>query len=89
MPAGDPLLESELKEAIDYMYNNKMYKQLVIYWSSDYSGSMFTNLPDHTKVLAMTSASESETQQNAFCPPDQDVVYGNKIGACLGTQFGT
>ena len=54
-------MEAELKEAIDYMYNNKMYKQLVIYWSSDYSGSMFTNLPDNTKVLAMTSASESET----------------------------
>ena len=61
MPYGDPLTEAELMEAINYMHENKMYKQLVIYWSSDYSGSMFANLPGDTKVLAMTSASATET----------------------------
>ena len=45
---------------IDYMKENKMYKQLVIYWSSDYSGSMFAHLPVDTKVLAMASAAADE-----------------------------
>ena len=89
MPSGDPLLESELMEAINYMNDKKMYKQLVIYWSSDFSGSMFANLPDNTKVFAVASALATEKQVKSYCPPDDDVVYGYKIGACLATQFGT
>ena len=89
MPTGPALTEAELMDAINYMNDNKMYKQLVIYWSSDYSGSMFANLPDNTKVFAVSSASADETQQKSYCPPDDDVVYGYKIGACLATQFGT
>ena len=60
MPTGDPLTEAELMDAINYMKENKMYKQLVIYWSSDYSGSMFANLPMDTKVLAVASAAADE-----------------------------
>ena len=60
MPAGDPLTEADLMDAINHMKENKMYKQLVIYWSSDYSGSMFANLPVDTKVLAMASAAADE-----------------------------
>ena len=60
MPTGEPLTEADLMGAIDYMKENKMYKQLVIYWSSDYSGSMFAHLPADTKVLAMASAAADE-----------------------------
>ena len=60
MPVGDPLTEAELIDAINYMNKNNMYKQLLIVWSSDYSGSMFSNLPDNTQVLAIASATENE-----------------------------
>ena len=68
---------------------NHMYKEMVMYWSADYSGSMFTNLPDDIKVFAVTSAAEDETAGLAYCPPNNDIVNGNNIGACLATEFGT
>ena len=55
-PTGDPLTEQEFMDTIQYMTDNQMFAEMVIYWSSDYSSSMFQNLPNNTKVFAVASA---------------------------------
>ena len=74
--------------AFKFMTDNKMYKEMVVYWATDYAGAMFTYLPTDTKIFAVASSAYSEAQTNAYCKPD-DIVDGKEIGACLSTEFGT
>ena len=60
MPSGGDLKSFDLIDAINYMSENKMYKEMVIYWASDYAGSMFTNLQSSKKVFAVASSSPDE-----------------------------
>ena len=39
--AEDCLSTEDLTSAISYMSDNNLYKEMVIYWASDYSGNMF------------------------------------------------
>ena len=80
---------SELLDTINYMYDNNRYKEMVIYWSSNYSGNMLADLPTDKKVFAVTSTKLDETQVPKYCPPDADIVDDTHIGACLGSQLGT
>ena len=86
-PSGDPLTKAEFMDALTYMNENKRYKELLIYLATDYAASMVEEIPENTKVFAMTATDASSTQKFANCPPD-DVEAGNPIGACMATEFG-
>ena len=43
------------------MYDNSLYKEMLVYWSSDYSGNMLAELPTNKKVFAVTSTKIDET----------------------------
>lgn len=43
------------------MNDHDMYKEMIIYWSSDYSSAMFANLPTDKKVFVVASAEATQT----------------------------
>ena len=88
MPNGPDLTAAELIDAINYMDDHHMYKEMVIYWASDYAGAMFENLSTSKKVFVVASSGPDETQEKAYCPPNA-TVDGYDIGACLASEFGT
>ena len=71
------------------MSDNNMYKEMIVYWASDYSGNLFTELPQGNKIFAVTSTKTDETQTPKYCPPDADIVNQTHVGACLASQLGT
>ena len=48
--------EKDLISTIQYMHDNKMYKNFLFLMEACYSGSMFTNLPKGLNVYAITAA---------------------------------
>ena len=86
-PTGDYLYANQLNEAIKYMSDNKMYKEMVMYIEACESGSMFDGLlPDNINVYAITAANPSESSWGTYCYPD-DSINGTHIGSCLGDLF--
>lgn len=87
MPVGRYLYANQLNEAIEYMHENKMYKEMVMYIEACESGSMFENIlkPD-INVYAVTAANSKESSWGTYCSPD-DMVNGKHIGSCLGDLF--
>lgn len=65
---------------------NGTYNKLVFYLEACESGSMFTNLPNNTKIYALSAANPSESSWGTYCAP-QDVIQGKHIGSCLGDLF--
>ncbi len=47
---------------------------------------MFSNLPNSTRIYALSAANPSESSWGTYCSP-QDVVQGKHIGSCLGDLF--
>ena len=86
-PSGDPLTKAELMDALTYMHENKKYKEILIYLATDYAASMLEDIPENTKVFAMTATDASSVQNFANCPPD-DIELGTAVGACMATEFG-
>lgn len=69
------------------MYENEMYKEMVIYMESCESGSMFQNiLPKNTEIYALSAASSNENSWATYCYPD-DKVDGKSMHTCLGDLF--
>lgn len=62
------------------------YKKFVFYLEACESGSMFTKLPNDTKIYALSAANPSESSWGTYCSP-HDVVQGKHIGSCLGDLF--
>ena len=87
MPNGSVVYPQGLMDAIFYMKDKKMFKQMVIYWASDYAEQVFDTLPGNYSVFGIASSGRNEQQQNTYCPPD-DVHAGYTIGACMATEFG-
>lgn len=56
MPSGGYLYADELMKAFNYMNENKMYKELVMYMEACESGSMFEKLPKDINVYALSAA---------------------------------
>jgi legumain len=65
---------------------NGKYNKLVFYLEACESGSMFTSLPNNTKIYALSAANPSESSWATYCAP-QDIVQGKHIGSCLGDLF--
>ena len=81
------LYADDLVESINYMYENKMYDQLVFYLEACESGSMFEGLlPTNINAYATTAANAHESSYGVYCSPD-DVVNGKHVGSCLGDLY--
>lgn len=80
-------MANELNSAIEYMHENKMFKEMVMYIEACESGSMFENIlkPD-INVYAVSAANSKESSWGAYCYPD-DTINGTHMGSCLGDLF--
>lgn len=79
--------ENDFISTIKYMYENKMYKHFFILLEACYSGSMFVNLPQDINVYAIASTDPEHESWESHCPPDDDIVNGKKMGACLSCYW--
>jgi legumain len=87
MPVGGYLYADKFHQTIQYMNQNKMYKEMVIYMEACESGSMFQNiLEKNINVYALSAANASESSWGTYCSPD-DKVNGKSVGSCLGDLF--
>jgi legumain len=86
-PVGPYLGVNDLNNALNTMYNKKMYNKLVFYLEACESGSMFEGVLSPTKkIYATTAANAHESSYGFYCPP-QDQVDGKSIGSCLGDEY--
>jgi legumain len=86
-PAGPFLQATDLNAALEYMYNNKMYKKLVFYLEACESGSMFEGiLPTNQNIYVTTASNAQESSWGTYCPPD-DYIQGKEINSCLGDLY--
>eukprot|EP01083_Nonionella_stella_P241001 841946_1 len=80
MPTGDPLYATDLNKALDYMYANKMYKQLVFYLEACESGSMFDGiLTRNTSVFATTAATPDQ--------PSYAFYYNQTLNTYMADEY--
>lgn len=75
MPVGDPLYAKDLIEALNYMYENKMYSQLVFYLEACESGSMFEGILSNTTNVFATTAATSDQPSYAYYYNDTLQTY--------------
>ena len=80
------LYADELEDAFKVMKSKKMYKNIIFYLESCYSGSMFNNIDPDLNVYSITAASPSEQSLATYCYP-QDFVKGQEMHTCLSNEF--
>ena len=85
-PNNKFLYADELEEAFKVMKSKKMYKNIIFYLESCYSGSMFNNINPDLNVYSITAASPSEKSLATYCYP-QDLVKGHEMHTCLSNEF--
>lgn len=81
------LFVEDLKETIDFMFENQMYKNLVIYMDSPFSGSFLSKVVDKSKRVYAVSSTE-HAQYGTFCAPDE-IVNGIHAKTCISNLFST
>ena len=85
-PNNKFLYADELEETFKVMKSKKMYKNIIFYLESCYSGSMFNNINPNLNVYSITAASPSEKSLATYCYP-QDLVKGHEMHTCLSNEF--
>ena len=80
------LYADELQEAFEFMHKKNMYKNIIYYMESCYSGSIFSELNPELNIYALTAASPKEQSLATFCYPD-DFVKGIEMHTCLSNEF--
>ena len=80
------LYADELQETFEFMRKKNMYKNIIYYMESCYSGSIFTELNPELNIYALTAASPKEQSLATFCYPD-DYVKGTEMHTCLSNEF--
>jgi legumain len=80
MPVGDPLYANELMDALNYMHDSKMYRQLVFYLEACESGSMFDGiLPKNMSIFATTAATPDQSSYAYY--------YWDPVQTYLGDEY--
>ena len=80
------LYADELHETFKFMQRKNMYKNIIYYMESCYSGSIFMDLNPDLNIYALTAASPKEQSLATFCYPD-DFVKGREMHTCLSNEF--
>ena len=89
MPVGPYLYAKDFNNALTYMHENKMYKEMTVYIEACESGSMFENLlPDNINIYGVSASDSHQSSWASYCSPD-DKVDGKSVGSCLGDLFST
>jgi legumain len=87
MPTGKFLYANELEKAFQFMFDNQMYKEMVVYMEACESGSMFEKiLKKDLNIYAVSAANGKESSWGTYCHPD-DKINGKHVGSCLGDLF--
>merc|ERR1719347_298375 len=80
----ETLMATKLNKAIEAMHKNKMYNQMVIYWESCESGSMFSKLlPSDINVLAVTAANPRESSYACY----EDSLLNTFLGDVFSVRW--
>ena len=85
-PDNNFLYADELKETFEIMQQKNMYKNIIYYMESCYSGSMFIDLNPDLNIYSITAASPQEESLATYCYPD-DYVKGREMHTCLSNEF--
>jgi len=85
-PDNQFLYADELNEAFIYMKEKGMYKNIIFYIESCYSGSIFNELNADLNIYSITSASPKEQSYATYCYPD-DYIKGREMHTCLSNEF--
>ena len=80
---GGRLHSADLLEALKTMNQKEMYNKFVLYIEACYSGSMFLNLPEDLKIVAVTAANDQESSWGWYCG-DESVVKGTNRHESIG-----
>jgi len=81
------LYAKDFIETIEFMHEESLYNEMVIYIEACYSGSMFEGLlRDDIGVYATTAANAHESSWGYYCSPN-DMVDGKHVGSCLGDEY--
>jgi len=82
----DYLHETDFVGALALAQWETIFNEMVIYFDSDQAGSMFADLPNNTKIYAVTSSNPTESSFSKYCAPD-NFVGAKSLGTCLGSLF--
>lgn len=74
---NDYLYADELNATLEYMYNNKMYKNLVIYIESCESGSMLMNLATDKNIYGLTASTPYESSYACYYSYSRETYLGD------------
>lgn len=74
---SDDLHVEELNKTIQYMYDNKMFKKMVLYIEACESGSMMNHLPNNINVYATTAANPHESSYACYYDEKRDTYLGD------------
>lgn len=81
----DALHVTDLQKTLKTMSERKMFKKLVFYLETCYSGTMFEGL-DVPGVYALSAANTMQSSWGAYCG-SESIVNGIKFSTCLGDAF--
>jgi legumain len=85
-PSGQ-LYAKDFHEALLFMHDNNMYKEMTVYIEACESGSMFEGILElDLNIYATTASNSHESSWGYYCSPD-DTVQGKHIGSCLGDLY--
>jgi len=87
MPVGKYWYADELYKTVEYMHQNNMYKEMVMYFEACEGGSMFEG-KDYKSldVYATTATNGKVSSWGTYCSP-HDKVNGVSVGSCLGDLY--
>ncbi len=81
------LYADQLHDTLNYMHENRMYKEMVMYIEACESGSLFEGiLQTDIEIYALTAADADEPSWSTYCFPN-DKINGTSMGTCLGDMF--
>ena len=85
-PNGPVFTVKQLSQTLKTMQSKHMFKQMVFYMEACESGSMFPDLQEDSKILAVTASNADESSWGTYCGDDA-MVKGKNVGSCLGDLF--
>lgn len=74
---NDDLHVEDLNRTIQYMYDHKMFKKMVLYIEACESGSMMDHLPNNIDVYATTAANSHESSYACYYDEKRDTYLGD------------
>jgi len=78
------LYATNLTDTLNEMHKQKKYSEMVLYWESCNSGSMFLNLSSNINVYALSAANATQSSFACYCAPE---FWGKSNVHCFGDCF--